>query len=202
MKKMQFQIQINWWTRHSVLLKLSIQLQNNDNNGRQALNILLINVALICVVIIQAETECYGIDMEGPVHFSSSSGNPLEIPQIVCSLRDQDLTEMHEHTNPLSNSHCFGIDLYIRTVYLGTEPCHSVQNIQVHFKAAIFSVTNLITGLSLVCNQFFLLALNHCSDLPSMTHLSGYYLNVVYQTIWQNFFFAFSRRAVKPLMDS
>lgn len=54
--------------------------------------------------------------MEGPVPFSSSSDNPLEIPQIPCPLHDQDLTEMHQHINLLSNSDCFGMDLYIRTV--------------------------------------------------------------------------------------
>ena len=54
--------------------------------------------------------------MEGPVPFSSSSDSPLEIPHIPCPLRDQDLTETHQHINPLSNSDCFGLDLYIRTV--------------------------------------------------------------------------------------
>ncbi|XP_022806612.1 uncharacterized protein LOC111343694 [Stylophora pistillata] len=65
---------------------------------------------------VKAEIDSYGIDMEGPVPFTTGSRDLLEIPPIYCPLHDTESNDMNQFIDPLSHSDCFGIDIYIRCV--------------------------------------------------------------------------------------
>ena len=54
--------------------------------------------------------------MEGPVPFTSSSSDLLEIPPIHCPLNDTDRNDLNQCIDPLSISDCFGMDIYITCV--------------------------------------------------------------------------------------
>ena len=68
----------------------------------------------------------YGIDFDGPLPSAGYSrdtwrDNAVEVPEIPCPLSEVQLQQLHSQINPLGESSCHGIDLFIRTVQIMQE---------------------------------------------------------------------------------
>ena len=60
----------------------------------------------------------YGVEEEGLA--LESEDNELEVPGVNVQLIEQQLADLHERVNPLSENDDFGIELYERTVHFIT----------------------------------------------------------------------------------
>lgn len=57
--------------------------------------------------------DAYGIDVKGPVLFTTGSRDLLKF---MTYIHDIDRNYMNQLIDPLTHSDCFGIDIYIRCV--------------------------------------------------------------------------------------
>jgi len=67
----------------------------------------------------QDELEQYGLDWDGPLP-ESDSDELIEVPSTESPLNRQQTQELTEAIDPLRNSDCYGIDIFIETLLLVT----------------------------------------------------------------------------------
>ena len=71
----------------------------------------------------QSNVSAYGIDFEGPLPSARYNGETwqdvsVEVPEIMCPISEAQLHNLSSTINPLSESSCYGIDLYVQTVQI------------------------------------------------------------------------------------
>ena len=71
----------------------------------------------------QSNVSAYGIDFEGPLPSARYNGETwqdvsVEVPEIICPISEAQLHNLSSTINPLSESSCYGIDLYVQTVQI------------------------------------------------------------------------------------
>ena len=67
----------------------------------------------------QDEVEQYGLDWDGPLP-ESDSDEMIELPLTECPLNLQETQELKQAIDPLRNSDCYGIDIFIQTLLFVT----------------------------------------------------------------------------------
>ena len=67
----------------------------------------------------QDELEQYGLDWDGPLP-EPDSDELIEVPSTESALNRQQTQELTEAIDPLRNSDCYGIDIFIETLLLVT----------------------------------------------------------------------------------
>ena len=71
----------------------------------------------------QSNVSAYGIDFEGPLPSARYNGETwqdvsVEVPEIMCPISEAQLHNLSSTINPLSESSCYGIDLYVQAVQI------------------------------------------------------------------------------------
>ena len=72
----------------------------------------------VSLIFQQEEFSSYGIDWDGPISSESSICDDVElveIPNIQVNIREKQQQQLSLVVDPLSDSDCHGIDLYIQT---------------------------------------------------------------------------------------
>ena len=64
----------------------------------------------------QDEVEQYGLDWVGPLP-ESDSDEMIELPLTECPLNLQETQELKQAIDPLRNSDCYGIDIFVFKLY-------------------------------------------------------------------------------------
>lgn len=60
----------------------------------------------------QEEIDEYGIDWDGPLPIEETEGT-VEVPHVLCPLNSLVEEEIRRQINPLRESRCYGIDIYL-----------------------------------------------------------------------------------------
>lgn len=63
----------------------------------------------------QDEIEHYGLDWDGPLP-ESDSDETIELPLMANPLNQQQSQDLTQTINPMRNSDCYGIDIFIETL--------------------------------------------------------------------------------------
>lgn len=61
----------------------------------------------------QEEIDGYGIDWDGPLPEEETTGSMVEVPHVLCPLNPLVEEEIRRQINPLRESSCYGIDIYL-----------------------------------------------------------------------------------------
>ena len=68
------------------------------------------------MIKLQEEIEHFGIDWDGPVAEQSELDQSVDVPELRNAISFQREQELRQLINPLEESDCYGLNIYMQTV--------------------------------------------------------------------------------------
>lgn len=82
------------------------------------------NLLSPCIIFFKTVDDDYGIDDDGPVPLEANSDEPIEVPLTEISLAQNLQRQLQLTIDPLRDSDCHGVDIYLAVVDFLVNVCN------------------------------------------------------------------------------